>query len=42
VIGDSATLSHSPFFADLLDYAEQNGMYVSAWNDDAEQMDEEQ
>lgn len=31
VIGDSATLGQHPFYADFIDYAEQLGGYVSAW-----------
>lgn len=31
VIGDSATLSQFPFYADLITYAEQRNAYQSAW-----------
>lgn len=31
VIGDSATLSRLPFYADFIDYAEENNAYQSAW-----------
>lgn len=31
VIGDSATLSQFPFFANFIAYAEQHNAYVSAW-----------
>ena len=31
VIGDSATLGQHPFYANFIDYAEQVGGYVSAW-----------
>lgn len=31
VIGDSATLSQTPFYADFISYAEQIGAYKSAW-----------
>ncbi|HEX2534640.1 MAG TPA: AAA domain-containing protein [Chitinophagaceae bacterium] len=31
VIGDSATLSQFPFYADFIQYAEQQGGYRSAW-----------
>jgi ATP-dependent RNA/DNA helicase IGHMBP2 len=31
VIGDSATLSQFPFYADFIDYAQQQGAYFSAW-----------
>ncbi len=31
VIGDSATLSRLPFYADFIDYAEKSGAYKSAW-----------
>jgi hypothetical protein len=31
VIGDSATLSQFPFYADFISYAEENGGYFSAW-----------
>ncbi|HVG12146.1 MAG TPA: ATP-binding protein [Flavisolibacter sp.] len=31
VIGDSGTLSHFPFYADFIAYAEQNNCYQSAW-----------
>lgn len=31
VIGDSATLSRLPFYADFISYAEQNNAYQSAW-----------
>ncbi|RFM26389.1 AAA domain-containing protein [Deminuibacter soli] len=32
VIGDSATLSQLPFYADFITYAEQNNAYDSAWS----------
>jgi len=31
IIGDSSTLGQSPFYRDLIDYAEQIGSHVSAW-----------
>lgn len=31
VIGDSATLSQFPFYADFIDYAQEKGGYMSAW-----------
>jgi len=31
IVGDSATLSQSPFYAGLIRYAEQQGAYQSAW-----------
>ena len=31
VIGDSATLSQHPFYADFITYAEQRNSYQSAW-----------
>lgn len=31
IIGDSATLSQSPFYAGLIQYAEEQGAYQSAW-----------
>ena len=31
VIGDSATLSQSPFYAGFIKYAEENDAYQSAW-----------
>jgi superfamily I DNA and/or RNA helicase len=31
VIGDSATLSQLPFYADFITYAEQRDAYQSAW-----------
>jgi ATP-dependent RNA/DNA helicase IGHMBP2 len=31
VIGDSATLSQFPFYADFIDYAQKNEGYTSAW-----------
>ncbi len=31
VVGDSATLSHLPFYADFIEYAEALGAYHSAW-----------
>jgi superfamily I DNA and/or RNA helicase len=31
VIGDSATLSHHPFYQSFLDYIEQVNAYKSAW-----------
>ena len=33
VIGDSATLSRHPFYADLVAYAEKHGAYKSAWEE---------
>jgi superfamily I DNA and/or RNA helicase len=31
IVGDSATLSGHPFYANMIDYAQQKGGYVSAW-----------
>ncbi len=31
VVGDSATLSHNPFYADMLDYFDKLGAYHSVW-----------
>ncbi len=31
VVGDSATLSRLPFYANFIAYAEENGAYASAW-----------
>jgi len=31
IVGDSATLSQSPFYAGLIRYAEEQGAYQSAW-----------
>ncbi|MGZ5287213.1 MAG: ATP-binding protein, partial [Flavisolibacter sp.] len=31
ITGDSATLSQFPFYADLINYAETNDAYISAW-----------
>jgi ATP-dependent RNA/DNA helicase IGHMBP2 len=31
IVGDSATLARHPFYKDMLDYIEQNGLYRSAW-----------
>jgi superfamily I DNA and/or RNA helicase len=31
VIGDSATLSQLPFYADFISYAQKHNGYVSAW-----------
>jgi ATP-dependent RNA/DNA helicase IGHMBP2 len=31
VIGDSATLSQHPFYADFISYAQENNGYQSAW-----------
>jgi hypothetical protein len=31
VIGDSATLSQSPFYAGLIQYAEEKDAWQSAW-----------
>jgi superfamily I DNA and/or RNA helicase len=31
VIGDSATLSQFPFYADFIAYAQENDSYKSAW-----------
>jgi superfamily I DNA and/or RNA helicase len=31
VIGDSATLSQSSFYADFIAYAQEHNAYVSAW-----------
>jgi superfamily I DNA and/or RNA helicase len=31
VVGDSATLSKYPFYADFIQYAEKNNAYQSAW-----------
>lgn len=31
IIGDSATLSQFPFYADFIEYAEANAGYISAW-----------
>ena len=31
VIGDSVTLSRLPFYSDFIAYAEQEGVYKSAW-----------
>jgi superfamily I DNA and/or RNA helicase len=31
IIGDSATLSQFPFYADFISYAEEKGGYFSAW-----------
>lgn len=31
VVGDSATLAQHPFYADFIDYAQQIGGYLSAW-----------
>jgi superfamily I DNA and/or RNA helicase len=31
VIGDSATLSQLPFYADFIEYATQRNAYQSAW-----------
>ncbi|HVU54326.1 MAG TPA: AAA domain-containing protein [Puia sp.] len=31
IVGDSATLSQSPFYAGLIRYAEEHGAYQSAW-----------
>ena len=33
MIGDSATLSRLPFYADLIAYAEENNAYRSAWDE---------
>ena len=33
VIGDSATLSRHPFYADFIEYAEKNNAYGSAWDE---------
>ena len=33
VIGDSATLSRHPFYADLVAYAESHNAYKSAWEE---------
>eukprot|EP00747_Dinoflagellata_sp_TGD_P017725 gnl/TRDRNA2_/TRDRNA2_126008_c1_seq1.p1 gnl/TRDRNA2_/TRDRNA2_126008_c1~~gnl/TRDRNA2_/TRDRNA2_126008_c1_seq1.p1 ORF type:complete len:282 (-),score=49.35 gnl/TRDRNA2_/TRDRNA2_126008_c1_seq1:119-889(-) len=39
VIGDSATVTHSDNISALLQHAEQEGCYLSAWNDDAPQLE---
>jgi superfamily I DNA and/or RNA helicase len=31
VVGDSATLSQYPFYADFINYAETHNAYQSAW-----------
>jgi superfamily I DNA and/or RNA helicase len=31
VIGDSSTLSQLPFYEGFINYAENNGAYLSAW-----------
>lgn len=31
VIGDSGTLTNDPFYASFIEYVEQNGSYLSAW-----------
>jgi superfamily I DNA and/or RNA helicase len=31
VVGDSATIGNNPFYARLLEYCEQEGMYETAW-----------
>jgi ATP-dependent RNA/DNA helicase IGHMBP2 len=31
IIGDSATITRLPFYADMVKYAEQCGGYQSAW-----------
>jgi ATP-dependent RNA/DNA helicase IGHMBP2 len=31
IIGDSATITRLPFYADIMNYAEQIGGYQSAW-----------
>jgi superfamily I DNA and/or RNA helicase len=31
IIGDSATLSQTPFYAELIQYAEEHGAWQSAW-----------
>jgi superfamily I DNA and/or RNA helicase len=33
VIGDSATLSQHPFYADMVAYAETHNAYKSAWEE---------
>jgi len=33
VIGDSATLSHSPFYGRMLDYFERLGAYRTVWEE---------
>ena len=32
IVGDSATLSNDPFYADFLEFVEKKGFYKSAWN----------
>ena len=31
VVGDSATLSQASFYADFIQYAQENNGYLSAW-----------
>jgi superfamily I DNA and/or RNA helicase len=38
VIGDSATLQKHPYYQRFLDAAEKTGAYLSAWNDDADEL----
>lgn len=35
VIGDSATVGGHPFYADFLEYVQREGLYRSAWEEDA-------
>jgi predicted DNA helicase len=38
VIGDSATLQKHPYYQRFMDAAEKTGAYLSAWNDDADEL----
>jgi len=38
VLGDSGTLSTHPYYRSLLDAAESRGAYLSAWNDEGEEI----